>query len=227
MCVDQNLVEKSCATAVGGGAHHHGRGACRIRGGRFRLCCRVVDPHHDRRGERRSSFPSFPLTFPTMCPNVIQRQPLIGTLGKTPTYGSRGGRDPGVPPISPRLASTKTRSPHVPRAPCSNAIFARCQFLTRSFLCSRCSFVAVMRVLASPSATPKFLSGTSTWGTAAATRSHEFPVRNGETVFVFNFLLFVFITRGPMKMYLMAARPWICIFRRAKEAATVRWLHVT
>ena len=45
--------------------------------------------------------------------------------------------------------------------------------------------------------------------------------------FVFNFLLFVFITRGHMKMYLMAARPCICIFRRAKEAANVRWLHVT
>ena len=49
----------------------------------------------------------------------------------------------------------------------------------------------------------------------------------GETFFVFNFLLFVFITRGHMKMYLMAARPWICIFRRAKEAANVRLLHVT
>ena len=39
-------------------------------------------------------------------------------------------------------------------------------------------FVAVLRVLASPSATPKCLSGTSTWGTAAATRSHDFQVRN-------------------------------------------------
>ena len=42
----------------------------------------------------------------------------------------------------------------------------------------RAPFVAVLRVLASPSATPKCLSGTSTWGTAAATRSHDFQVRN-------------------------------------------------
>ena len=40
------------------------------RRGRFRLCCRVVDPHHDRRGEILSSVASFPLTFPNMCPNV-------------------------------------------------------------------------------------------------------------------------------------------------------------
>ena len=39
-------------------------------------------------------------------------------------------------------------------------------------------FVAVLRVLASPSATPKCLSGTSTLGTAAATRSQDFQVRN-------------------------------------------------
>ena len=53
--------------------------------------------------------------------------------------------------------------------------------------------------------------------------------RSAEKPCFFNLIscFFVFITRGHMKMYLMAARPWICIFRRAKKAANVRWLHVT
>ena len=36
-----------------------------------------------------------------------QRQPLIVTLGKALTYGVRGGRDPDMPPIAPRLVSAK------------------------------------------------------------------------------------------------------------------------
>ena len=47
---------------MGGGAHQHGRDACRLlRGGRRSRCSCVVEPHHDRRGEHRPSFPSFPL----------------------------------------------------------------------------------------------------------------------------------------------------------------------
>ena len=72
----QNLVKKAALLTVGGGAHHHGRDACRLRGGRRSRCSCVVDRHHDRRGERRSSFPSFPVTFPTMCPNVNRQPPL-------------------------------------------------------------------------------------------------------------------------------------------------------
>jgi len=49
--------------------------------------------------------------------HVPQRQPPIATLGKTPTYLLQGGRNPDLPPTSPRLASAKTRSPHTPRAP--------------------------------------------------------------------------------------------------------------
>ena len=67
----QKLPKKKALRPVGGGgAHHHGRDACRLRGGRQSCCSCVVDRHHDRRGERRSSFPSFPVTFPTMCPNA-------------------------------------------------------------------------------------------------------------------------------------------------------------
>ena len=69
-CTLPEVAKKTCAKDPHGGAHHHGRDACRLRGGRRWRCSRVVDPHHDRRGERRSSFASFPLTFPTMCPNV-------------------------------------------------------------------------------------------------------------------------------------------------------------
>ena len=71
----ENLV-KSCAAAVGGSAHHHGCDAWRLRGGGRSRCSCVVDRHHDRRGERRSSFPSFPVIFPTMCPNG-NRQPSL------------------------------------------------------------------------------------------------------------------------------------------------------
>ena len=76
-------------------------------------------------------------------------------------------------------------------------------------------------------APPRARFATKRNGTTPAPEFGHFGVPFGETVFVFKFLLFVFITRVHMKMYLMAARPWICIFRRAKEAANVRWLHVT
>ena len=100
---------------MGGGAHHDGRDAGRLRGGRRSRCSCVVDRHHDRRGERRSSSPSFPLTFPTMFPNANRQSPLW-TLGKTLTYLLRGERDPDVPPIAQRLVSAKYTSPsHGPR----------------------------------------------------------------------------------------------------------------
>ena len=90
--------EKSCAAAVGGGggAHHDGRDACRLRGGQRSRCSCVVDRHHDRRGERQSSFPSFPVIF---FHHVPQRQPLIATLGRMEKHGLRGR----AIPMSPRL----------------------------------------------------------------------------------------------------------------------------
>jgi hypothetical protein len=87
--------EKKPRCGRGGGAHQHGRDAWRLRGGRRSRCSCVVDPHHDRRGERRSSFPSFPLTFPTICPNV-NRQP---SLWAKPQHTDSGG---GAIPMFPR-----------------------------------------------------------------------------------------------------------------------------
>ena len=167
-------MKKSCAAAVGGGAHHHhhGRDVCRLRGGQRSRCSCVVDRHHDRRGERRSSFPSFPLTFPTMCPNVNRQPPLWAKVENT---DSGGGRDPDVPPIAPRLESAKNQSPHTARAPCRMP--SSHVAISGVWSCvPGAPLVAVLRVLASPSAIPKCLSGTSTstWGTAAATRSHNF-----------------------------------------------------
>ena len=105
---------------MGGGAHHHGRDACRLRGGRRSRCSCVVDRHHDRRGERRSSFPSFPVTFPTMCPNANRQSPLWAKLG---ILGSGGG----AIPMFPRLPRVLRAQKHAPltaaRAPCPNAIF--------------------------------------------------------------------------------------------------------
>ena len=121
----QNLVKKAALRTVGGGAHHDGRDACRPRGGRQFWCCRVADPHHDRRGEVLSSVASFPVTFPTICPNANSQSSLWAQLSHS--YPG-GGRDPDVPPIAPRLASAKKHSPHAARAPCANVIFARCHF---------------------------------------------------------------------------------------------------
>ena len=45
--VDKNLVKKICAAAVGGGVHHDGRNACRLRGGGRSRCSCVVDRHHE------------------------------------------------------------------------------------------------------------------------------------------------------------------------------------
>ena len=159
---------------MGGGAHQHGRDAWRLRGGRRSRCSCVVDRHHDRRGERRSSFPSFPLTFPTICPNVNRQPPLWAKLGQT---DSGGGAIPTCP-RRPRVLRAQKNTPLTLPAPLVGMSSSHVAISDVPILCSRCSFVAVLRVLASPSATPKCLSGTSTWGTAAATRSHDFPVRN-------------------------------------------------
>ena len=137
-------------------------------------CSCVVDRHHDRRGERRSSSPSFPVTFATMCPNVNRESPLWANLGQ---MGSGGGAIPMFPRL-PRVLRARITTPiprHLPlvRRPSSHVAISDVRSCVRG-----APFVAVLRVLASPSATPKCLSGTSTWGTAAATRSHDFQVRN-------------------------------------------------
>ena len=166
--------EKSRVMAVGGGAHHHGRDACRLRGGRRSRCGCVVDPHHDRRGERRSSFPSFPVTFPTICPNANRQPPLWAKWENT---DSGGGAIPMFPRLPRVLRAPKhgplTRPAPLVRMPSSHVAISDVRSCVPG-----APFVAVLRVLASPSATPKCLSGTSTWGTAAATRSHDFQVRN-------------------------------------------------
>ena len=125
MFVGRNWRKKPPLQTVGGGAHQHGRDACRLRGGRRSRCSCVVDTHHDRRGERRSSFPSFPLTFPTICPNVNRQPPLWAKREHT---DSGGGAIPMFPRLPRVLRARITRSPTAPRAPCSNAIFARCHF---------------------------------------------------------------------------------------------------
>ena len=168
------MAKKSRVAAVGGGAHQHGRDAWRLRGGRRSRCSCVVDRHHDRRGERRSLFPSFPLTFCFMFPNVNRQPPLWANLGQ---MGSGGGAIPMFPRL-PRVLRARintpiTRLPPLVRRPSSHVAISD----VRSCVLGA-PFVAVLRVHASPSATPKCLSGTSTWGTAAATRSHDFQVRN-------------------------------------------------
>ena len=92
----QNLVKKAALRTVGGGAHYDGRDACRPRGGRQFWCCRVADPHHDRRGEVLSSVASFPWTFPAMCPNVNRQPPLWAKLERRDSGG-------GAIPVFPRL----------------------------------------------------------------------------------------------------------------------------
>jgi hypothetical protein len=160
--------------AVGGGAHHDGRDACPPRGWRFWLCARVVDPHHDRRGERRSSFPSFPLTFPTMFPNVNRQPSLWAKWGNT---DSGGGAIPTCP-RRPHVLRAQKHGPLTLPAPLVRMSSSHVAISDVRSCVPSAPFVAVLRVLASPSATPKCLSGTSTWGTAAATRSHDVQVRN-------------------------------------------------
>ena len=159
---------------MGGGAHQHGRDACRLRGGRRSRCGCVVDPHHDRRGEHRSSFPSFPLTFPTICPNVNRQPPLWAK--RKHTY-SGGGAIPMFPRL-PRVLRAQKNTPLTLPAPLVRMPSSHVAISDVRSCVPRAPFVAVLRVLASPSATPKCLSGTSTWGTTAATRSHAFQVRN-------------------------------------------------
>ena len=160
--------------AVGGGAHHDGRDACRLRGGRQPRRSCVVHRHHDRRGERRSSFPSFPVTFPTIFPNANRQSPLWAKLQHTDSGG-------GTIPMSPRLPRVLRAPKHGPLtrpAPLVGMSSSHVAISDVKSCVPGAPFVAVLRVLASPSATPKCLSGTSTWGTAAATRSHDFQVRN-------------------------------------------------
>ena len=88
-CTFPERSKKACAKDPHGGA-------CRLRVGRRWRLSRVVDPHHDRRGERRSSFPSFPVTFPTMCPNV-NRQSSLWVKWENTDSGW------GAVPMSPRL----------------------------------------------------------------------------------------------------------------------------
>ena len=159
---------------MGGGAHQHGRDAWRLRGGRRSRCSCVVDPHHDRRGEHRSSFPSFPLTFPTICPNA-NRQPSL--WAKRQHRDSGGGAIPMFPRL-PRVLRARITEPLPRPAPLVRMPSSHVAISDVRSCVPRAPFVAVLRVLASPSATPKCLSGTSTWGTAAATRSHDFQVRN-------------------------------------------------
>ena len=121
---------------MGGGAHHDGRDACRQRGGRFRLCCRVVDPHHDRRGEVLSSVASFPLTFPTIRPNV-NRQPSL--WAKRWQLGSGGGAIPTCPRRPHVLRARITTSLPLP-APLVGMSSSHVAISDVPILCSRCSF---------------------------------------------------------------------------------------
>ena len=173
-CSWAEVTKKSRAAAVGGGAHQHGRDAWRLRGGRRSRCSCVVDPHHDRRGEHRPSFPSFPLTFPTICPNVNRQPPLWAKLQHT---DSGGGAIPMFPRL-PRVLRARITEPLPRPAPLVRMPSSHVAISDVRSCVPGAPFVAVLRVLASPSATPKCLSGTSTWGTAAATRSHDFQVRN-------------------------------------------------
>ena len=136
---------------MGGGAHYHGRDAWRLRGGRRSRCSCVVDRHHDRRGERRSSFPSFPLTFPTMRPNVNRQSSL---WAKRWQLGSGGG----AIPMFPRLAHVLRAQKHGPLTRPAPLVGMSSSHVALSDVRS-CApgapFVAVLRVLASPSATSK------------------------------------------------------------------------
>ena len=158
--VRRRIVKKAALLAVGGGAHQHGRDACRLRGGRRSRCGCVVDPHHDRRGEHRSSFPSFPLTFPTICPNVNRQPPLWAKWENT---DSGGGAIPMFPRL-PRVLRAQKNTPLTLPAPLVRMPSSHVAISDVRSCVPRAPFVAVLRVLASPSATPKCLSGTSTWG---------------------------------------------------------------
>ena len=138
---------------VGSGAHQHGRDACRLRGGRRSRCgcgC-VVDRHHDRRGEHRPSFPSFPLTFPTMFPNVNRQPPLWAKWENT---DSGGGAIPMFPRL-PRVLRAKKKTPLTLPAPLVRMSSSHVAISDVRSCVPGAPFVAVLRVLASPSATPK------------------------------------------------------------------------
>ena len=161
-------MKKAALLTVGGGAHQHGRDACRLRGGRRSRYSCVVDPHHDRRGERRSSFPSFPLAFPTICPNANRQPPLWATPQHTDSGGGAIPMFPRLPRVlRARITEPLPRPAPLVRMPSSHVAISDVRSCVPGV-----PLVAVLRVLASPSATPKCLSGTSTWVTAAATHSH-------------------------------------------------------
>ena len=141
--------------AVGGGAHQHGRDAWRLRGGRRSRCSCVVDPHHDRRGERRSAFPSFPLTFPTICPNANRQPPL---WAKPQHTDSGGGAIPMFPRL-PRVLRAQKNTPLTLPAPLVRMPSSHVAISDVRSCVPGAPFVAVLRVLASPSATPKCFSG--------------------------------------------------------------------
>ena len=159
---------------MGGGAHQHGRDAWRLRGGRRPRCSCVVDPHHDCRGEHRPSFPSFPLTFPTICPNVNRQPPLWAQV----SHRSSSPRGSAIPmsPRLPRVLRARIAAALPRPAPLVGMSSSHVAISDVRSCVPGAPFVAVLRVLALPSATPKCLSGTSTWDTAAATRSHDFQV---------------------------------------------------
>ena len=80
-------------------------------------------------------------------------------------------------PRLPRVLRACITAPLPWPAPLARMISSHVSKFSRSILCSRCSFVAVLRVLASPSANPKCSAGISALGTAFATRSHDLQVR--------------------------------------------------
>ena len=143
-------------------------------GGRRSCCSCVVDGHHDRRGEVLSSVGSFPLTFPTMCPNVNRQPPLWAKVENT---DSGGGAIPMFPRL-PRVLRAQKNAPLTLPAPLVRMPSSHVAISDVRSCVPGAPFVAVLRVLASPSATLKCFSGTSTLGTAAATRSQDFQVRN-------------------------------------------------
>ena len=148
----QNLVKKAALRTVGGGAHHDGRDACRPRGGRQFWCCRVADPHHDRRGEVLSSPPSFPLAFfPTICPNVNHEPSL---WAKRWQLGSGGGAIPMFPRL-PRVLRARITEPLPRPAPLVGMSSSHVAISDVRSCVPGAPFVAVLRVLASPSATSK------------------------------------------------------------------------
>ena len=109
--------------------------------------------------------------------HVPQRQPPTVTLGKALASGVGGGAIP-ICPRRPNVLRAQKHTPLKLPAPLVGMTSSHVAISDVRSCVPGAPFVAVLRVLASPSATPKCLSGTSTWGTAAVTRSHDFQVKN-------------------------------------------------